>query len=282
MTFLALIVGVIFYYLWSTDNPVQQDGWYTRWQRTVQGSGLSGGLAVLLVLLGPVLLVVWVLSALESILFGLFWIGAAAVLLIYSFGRGDYNTFVAKYQHFAKSGNLEAAYLSLKDSLPWLQGDEPPASQLELHASVRGALSYEGYQRWFPVVFYFVIAGPAGALAYRLLHLLDNIDPRLKQRCLHVADWLPTRLTVATFAVAGDFSGSRAELVASMGDLDRPSADILTAVGRAANGAPDPDESAPPETQALEMADDVVSLDALMSRSVGVWLVVISLFELLS
>ena len=74
MTFLALIVGVIFYYLWSTDNPVQQDGWYTRWQSTVLGSGLSGGLAVLLVLLGPVLLVVWVLSALESMLFGLFWI----------------------------------------------------------------------------------------------------------------------------------------------------------------------------------------------------------------
>ncbi|MEP0203477.1 MAG: regulatory signaling modulator protein AmpE [Halioglobus sp.] len=282
MTFLALIVGVIFYYLWSTDNPVQQDGWYVRWQSTVQSSGLSGGLAVLLILFGPVLLAIWVLSVLDSILFGVFWIGAAAVLLIYAFGRRDYNTFVAKYQHFAKSGNLEAAYLTLKDSLPWLQEEEPPASSLELHAAVRGALSYEGYQRWFPVVFYFVIAGPAGALAYRLLHLLEDIDPGLKRRCLHVADWLPTRLTAATFAVAGDFSGSRAELVASLGDLDRPSADILTAVGRAANGAPDPDEKASAEIQSAEMADDVASLDALMSRSVGVWLVVISLFELLS
>jgi hypothetical protein len=28
------------------------------------------------------------------------------------------------------------------------------------------------------------------------------------------------------------------------------------------------------------MADDVASLDALLSRSIGVWLVVISLFEL--
>jgi len=282
MTFLALIGGVIFYYLWSTDNPVQRDGWNTRWQSAVRDSGLSGSLATLLIVLAPVLIAIWVLSVLDSILFGLFWIGAAAVLLVYGFGRSDYNTFVAKYQHFAKSGNLEAAYLSLKESLPWLQEDEPPASPLELHASVRGALSYEGYQRWFPVVFYFVIAGPVGALAYRLLHLLDGVDPRLKQRCLHVADWLPTRLTVATFAAAGDFTGSRAELVASLGDLDRPASDILTVVGRAANGVPDPEESASAELQGAQMAEEVASLDALMSRSVGVWLVVISLFELFS
>ena len=280
MTYLALIAGVIFYYLWSTDNPLHKDEWYARWQGAVCGSGLSSGLALLLTWWGPVLLVIWVMSVLDSILFGLLWIIVAAALLTYAFGRSDYNTYVAKYQHFARSGNLESAYLFLQEKLPWLSSDEPPATQLELHSTVRRALTYEGYQRWFPVIFYFVLAGPAGALAYRLLHLLDGIDPRLKQRCLHVADWIPTRLTAATFTLAGDFSGSRVRLMDSLGDLDRPSADILADVGLAANGVVDPDESDSQQAQAQQMADDVESLDALLSRCVGVWLVVISLFEL--
>jgi adenosylcobinamide-phosphate synthase len=72
----------------------------------------------------------------------------------------------------------------------------------------------------FAPLFWFVLLGPAGALLYRLAHLLDeswNKPPAVPelmetsefgwfaQRAFAVLNWLPVRITAATFAVAGDF-----------------------------------------------------------------------------
>lgn len=74
----------------------------------------------------------------------------------------------------------------------------------------------------FAPLFWFALIGPAGALLYRLAHLLDEFWNRpgspevpdltesgefgwFAQRAFAVLNWVPVRITAAAFAVVGDF-----------------------------------------------------------------------------
>jgi AmpE protein len=79
-----------------------------------------------------------------------------------------------------------------------------------VEATFRSAL-----QRWFGVLFWFLLAGPAGALAYRLAQLLayndtmaseQNGEARgLAQRIALILDWAPAHLMALAMAIASDF-----------------------------------------------------------------------------
>ena len=71
----------------------------------------------------------------------------------------------------------------------------------------------------FGVMAWFVVFGPAGAIAYRLAALLNDRWGAARDaetaafgafaaRAFEVIDWLPVRLTALGFAVAGDFTGA--------------------------------------------------------------------------
>lgn len=65
----------------------------------------------------------------------------------------------------------------------------------------------------FAPIFWFVVLGPAGALLYRLTHLLylewrsidDNLFSRFSRKAFAWLDWLPARITAGSFAIVGDF-----------------------------------------------------------------------------
>lgn len=70
------------------------------------------------------------------------------------------------------------------------------------------------HQGVFAPVFWFALLGPAGALLYRLAHILQtewanpthhNDFYQFSQRAFYYLDWLPARVTAACFAVVGDF-----------------------------------------------------------------------------
>ena len=71
----------------------------------------------------------------------------------------------------------------------------------------------------FGVMAWFVVLGPAGAIAYRLAALLNDRWGSAREaetvafgafaaRAFEVIDWLPVRLTALGFAVVGDFTGA--------------------------------------------------------------------------
>jgi len=71
----------------------------------------------------------------------------------------------------------------------------------------------------FGVMAWFVVFGPAGAIAYRLAALLNDRWGAAREaetaafgafaaRAFEVIDWLPVRLTALGFAVAGNFTGA--------------------------------------------------------------------------
>ena len=88
-----------------------------------------------------------------------------------SFGRGDFQELLERYRSQCAHGDFEGAFLTTLSELDWATARDDPGSPKEVHALVQRGFTYDGYQRLFAVLFYFVLLGPAAALAYRLLQL---------------------------------------------------------------------------------------------------------------
>jgi AmpE protein len=282
MTFLAIIIAVLLLQAWGTAERVQFDGWFDGWQARVAGWKLTGGVGLAVLVALPALLVLLLLNLMEPVLFGLLWVPLAALLLLYAFGRGDFQAAMGRYRGHAYSGDFEAAYLAACEEFSWGDSADVPATPLDVHAMIQRAYLYEGLQRWFTVLFYFVLAGPAGAIAYRLLQMSrSSFEPGLAGRWLFVLDWLPARLLAATFTLAGDFIASRDSLLAGLRNTAEDAGVLLYTVGAAALG---PDSALSPGEDAVigpAAAAQNREFNALLSRSAACWIVVLSLLVLL-
>jgi AmpE protein len=107
MTFLAIILAVLLLQAWGTAERVHADDWFRRWQARVSDWGLAGTPGLALLVLLPAVLVALLLDLLEPVLFGLLWLPLAALLLLYSFGRGDFQASMGRYRGHAYSGDFE-------------------------------------------------------------------------------------------------------------------------------------------------------------------------------
>ena len=282
MSFLALIIAVVLLQVWGNPEAARHDNWFRYWSGRVQGSGMSGWPAFALLIGVPVLGAVLLLDLLRPLLFGLLWIAVAAALLLYCFGRSDFATVIERYCRYCLNGDFEGAWLYLRSELPRIDDSEEVTDPAALHQKVQQALFYEGYQRWFAVVFYFLLLGPAAALAYRLLQMAASNDhAQMAGRCLSVADWVPARLLALTFALAGDFVGSRAALAGVAPGSGIAAEDLLQSVGRSALAGSNSAPEVPAESFGTAAAEEVRELASLLVRSAACWLLVASLLELL-
>jgi len=270
VSFLAAVIALGLMQLWGSGGPVQRDAWFRRWCAQVAATGMGSGAALLASVAAPVVLAALVLDGLSSVLFGLPWIAAAAVLLLYAFGRRDLDELMARYRNYCRGGDFQAAWLAIGSELERGPPGEPPAGVHEAHARMQRAFLYEACQRWFAVLLYFLLLGPAGALAYRLLHLAAPGAGESAGRALYYADWLPGRLLAATFTLTGDFVRSRE---AFAGTLRQASMDTSTALGTVAAAALDtaPDAGLGGEALAAAAERDNAALADLLRRSAVCW-----------
>jgi len=279
MMFLTFVIALVLLQVWGSGGPVQRDDWFYAWLSRLSARGLEGAAGLALAVLAPSLLALWLLHLLEGVLFGLFWIVLATVLLLYAMGRGDFDECAARYRHFCAAGDFQGGWLAMSAALD-LRDVPAPSSPAEAHAVVQQAFFYEACQRWFAVVFYFFLLGPAGALAYRLLHLCRGyFNETPLQSCLFAADWLPGRLLAATFVLAGDFVRSRDKLLSGLGEGSRPAAALLFQVGRAALG--NSAANAEGEAFASAAAEENAAALGLVSRSAVAWVAFIALVVLI-
>ena len=93
-------------------------------------------------------------------------------------------------------------------------GDRLTSGEIARLAIEQGLLS--SHRHVFAPLLWFVVLGPAGALFYRLAHSFDDLWGRRSEiefgqfgqfahQAFALIDWVPIRVTAASFAVVGDF-----------------------------------------------------------------------------
>ncbi len=211
MAFLVVIAGLLFLRFGGSVTAIQQDNWYLS-----QDAYLKKWLAstnITLALIAPVLLPVLLVSMLSRELHGGLWgFLLALVVFLYSLGRGDLQQQVNEYMADLEREDLQAAF---HDEAVFNQGrEESQASNWqELHDQAVASIAYRYFEHFFAVVFWFMVAGVAGALLYRLtllridLGMDEDIESqKLVKRWLWLLEWLPVRLFGLSMAFVGDFA----------------------------------------------------------------------------
>lgn len=273
MTFLALIIAVVLERLTPLEDWLLHDGWYRRWQAQLRSLGLRGTALVVVAVLLPALVAALVLAELRPLLFGLAWIAAAVLILLYSLGRSNLGAQQERYRSQCRRGDFEAAWLAAASEYDWFRSEEEldPGS---MHQRAQQGFLYEAYQRWFAVLFYFLVLGPVGALVYRLIQLSCDGDVD-RQRLLFYVDWVPVRLLAAAFTLTGNFVASADELWDTLRALRMPSTEVLYSVALAASG----EDRVPQEAGELSgqrAAAQNETFAALVRRASVCWVTIIA------
>jgi AmpE protein len=275
MNFLTMIVALLIAALRDRDSTLLHDRWLTDLDARLRQMGMSPGVSFLCSLALPVIGVSVILNYLEPRLFGLLWIVFSVVILLYSFGRVNFPAMLDRYRAYFNSGNFESAWLDAQSESVTEMDPAEEASREDVQNYVQQLLIYEGYQGWFAILFFFLVFGPEGALAYRLLQLYSRFpEAELAQRLLFYVDWVPVRLVATTFSLTGDFLASRDKLLASFSLTSEPASEVLISTARAALGLKRGDAHNDVGDVA---AAQVNQIEALLSRCAVFWLGSISL-----
>lgn len=267
MIYLAFIIATGLYFLLGSGGPLHSDGWFRTLQRRVDATEPPFWLGFVLLVVVPcaVLGLLWVML---SAVFG-----SAAILLLgvaelfFAFGRADFPTLTQRFMARARVGDDVGAAMVLEEA-----GADATADSREDFARLAARdFLYEGFQRWFPPVFYFVLLGPLWAVAYRLIQLSAD-DRRVPVGSLrHLVDWLPSRAMLLTLALAGDFERCWRLIGTRAMDPEIETDELLLEGIEAAFGDAGLDEPAPAVQRVTQG----------LNRALVVWLIIISLLAML-
>lgn len=176
------------------------------WLGVLRQAGGASQTAIALAL--PVLLCALLQYALSGWLFGLLSFVFAVCVLWYCWGPRDLSEDIDAVVKAPDSDRRLAAAQALR-----ADGDDAPLA-FEAPALVDAAFQ-SALKRWFGVLFWFLVLGPAGALLYRLTQLLAH-SPSARdaqsesgrgfaRKLAQILDWAPAHLMALALAVASDF-----------------------------------------------------------------------------
>jgi membrane protein required for beta-lactamase induction len=188
----------------------------------------------------------------------------AVIVLLFSLGPRDLDDEVDDYGDALETGNVDDQQRLAEELLE----RAPPGLVAERNAAVERAIYVQANNRIFGVVFWFLVLGPTGAWAFRVLDLLrhrterkagaDRAAPTLAAvRVWHgLLAWIPSRLLALGYVLAGNFEEA-AESWRNRGrETTLPFADgtaeVVARVGCAASGR-----------GALDVGDPVEALDRI-------------------
>jgi AmpE protein len=147
-------------------------------------------------------------SLLDGVLFGLPLFAFAVIVFFFCWGPRDLDADVDAVIKAPDAERRVAAAQALRPD----SSDVP--LPLEATALVEATFA-SALSRWFGVLFWFVLLGPAGALGYRSVQLiarnaafargLASSQHALAERAALVLDWAPAHLMALTLALVSDF-----------------------------------------------------------------------------
>ncbi len=280
----------------SLASSVRDYGWFGRWLQWLDGRMQAedgfwrGRYGIVLALLPPLVVIVLFQLALDAPLLGLAGLVFGIAVLFYCWGPRDLDLDVdAVIQASDPVARRDAA------AALW-----PAGGTVSLDGpSLVAAVFANAKRRWFGVLFWFLLLGPAGALLYRLTVLAAQdamatqlpAGTRAGARWLaSLLDWPVAQLMTLALALVGNFDSVVGAWKDRGGASFRLDADYLSAAARAsvkselADEAMDYVEDGIGDSSALvQQMGELPELRDAMSlawRVLLVWLAVLALFVL--
>lgn len=274
MEIFVIILGLAFLQIWGSKNPLHRDGWFDSWRKMVVGSGFIGSqeLRSFFVVVVPVAIVSisFILLARQSI-----WLALplAVIVLLYSFGRGEFAEIVREYTQACYVEDWESAVSRAKrfdlqtDNIQ--EGDWPG-----LHRLVFDEAAYRGFERMFAILFWFFLLGPLGVLMYRLVFLEARHDESnmLAKRWLWILEWPAARMLGLSFALTGNFQGCIHHWKECVLCVKRSTVDVLSPM---ILGALSVKEDIEPDCEVTRK--ELTLLSKLYQRTLWFWLAAVSI-----
>ncbi|MEQ1802684.1 MAG: regulatory signaling modulator protein AmpE [Gammaproteobacteria bacterium] len=298
MNFLALLLGLALERVLTHLFHLREFRWLDplfdshlrRLRATAGGKGRRWPALALTFLLTTLLVapVALLAAALQDELLQIPYFLFAVVVLLFSLGPRDLDDEVEDYGDALETGDA-AAQQRVAEEL--LEKPAPPIPA-ERNEAVERAIYVQANNRIFGVVFWFLVLGPTGAWAFRVLDLLrhraevksgeeDATATMDAVRTLHgLLAWIPSRLLALGYVLAGNFeeameswrnSGRETHLPFAEGTVE-----IIARVGIAASGRGALDVS-----DAVEARDRIRGARTLVMRTLWmIWCPVIAVLTL--
>ncbi len=289
MSFLSLLLVYILHRRFNLTLGRQvgvQARHYQHWLRTrVPAVAASGwGLFALAVLLPSLALLVLDWLA-DDWLFGAGGLFLQILVLFLVLGCPLLKPVLEASLEDWQMGRHSAAEALWREIGPGLQ--EPARTAAEMHRRIRQEFLYQSFARYFHVIFWFMLLGAPMALLARLVD--EAAESGDSEALREVAgrvngwlQWLPARLLVGTFALAGNFSDCMRRGWQNLNDPDRR---VRVLLDEAAEGALSSTELAGLEgadqSEARRHVAYLLALRDLLNRSILVWFAVLAALVLM-
>lgn len=248
MKFLSLVVVLGVIYWLGTARFIHFDGWFNWLVKRLQkvtSFASAPVLPMVVSLLLPMLVLVIVIFLVRGFVASDYWEFIVGVpVLLYSLGRGNFMSKVGDYIAASTRGdNVVASKLidELRGNAEADANNNDVDNWQSLHTQALRVMSYRGFEHTFAVLFWFFIAGPVGALLYRLsilyreISLADSSDTRMAEKWLWLLEYPAVRLMGITWALVGNFDSCPVRN--SLLDTESSSMTILNNCLRGALGA---------------------------------------------
>lgn len=215
MTLIAILTALGLGHFAPGLGDLRRTGWVRNWTAAVARHsdrlpGFDGAAGVVAVLLPPLAAVALLQVLLAGLYSGVAVFVFSVLVLVWAWGPRDLDDDVQAYLVARESGDTADQRRAAQRIVP---GELPAESQAEAETVV--AWIYLGaLERWFGVVFWFLVLGPLGAVLYRLTQVLARNMPdselgesfvEAARRLRRLLDW-PVCLLMATgLAIVGHF-----------------------------------------------------------------------------
>lgn len=228
MKFIVILTCVAINRYWVGSHPLHTEEWFGKLKEKLWVHRLADvsipysqfGLVVVL----PVIVVAITLWAIQSLFWGFLWMALGLLVLGYAIGISNLEEVVRNHTFWLRK-------LTPKDDLPEARSH---------HELVMQQMVHDEFSSVYPILFWFLVGGPAGALLYRLAEQYtrsgteSDSEAEFVTLLLRTLDWIPVRITGLAFCAVGDFTRCMGRFAEALVEWKQPAKIVLVEMSEVA------------------------------------------------
>ncbi len=215
MTFFVLLLAYFIRRRLDTGNRLDPDVLWQHYLRKIDQASVAGKGARIwpgvLMIVVPALVLVLISHQLRLSPWSPLAHGLDLIVLVVLLGATGWRDRLDAYTEAWRRGDMQAAWHHMKDSLPGAHAGAANAPET-LHLALCGRFMQVMFERYFLIIFWYLIGGIGVALMVRGVLALRDQWPQAEARdgfavAVDGLAWLPVRLMSVSFGLAGDLAG---------------------------------------------------------------------------